>query len=62
MPTSQVVDPPRVVVINPFGAAWTTRFKTEDAAWARLTALKRRSDNDKSRKLLLDQGWKVQRQ
>lgn len=48
-----------VMVLNPHGVSWMARFKTEDAAWARLVALKRLPNNEESRKLLREQGWKV---
>lgn len=47
-------------VITKHGLAWVVQFKTEEAAWGRLLALKGyRGDTSAHRAALLREGWKV---
>lgn len=48
-------------VIAPHNRPWASRFVTEDAAWNRLLALKRKPKTPRQRGKLLGEGWKIEK-
>lgn len=49
-----------VIVVSPQNTIWAVRFKSEEAAWRRLIALKNmRPGVTADKKALLAEGWKV---
>jgi len=47
-------------VFNPRSGPWAVRFMTSEAAWGRLLALKGYADTKGNRRVLSQEGWRVE--